>query len=79
MHFFAQSSLGTNAIAVADDQHAHHQFRINLGAPDRAIEVRQVGARVTEIQALVDAAQEVFGRDVIFQIERVEQALLSSR
>ena len=76
VHLFAQSTLGTNAIAVADDQHAHHQFRINLGAPDRAIEVRQVGARVTEIQALVDAAQEVFGRDVIFQIER---ALLSTR
>jgi len=33
----------------------------------------------TEIQALVDAAQEMLGRDVTFQIERVEQALLSSR
>jgi len=38
-----------------------------------------VGAQVTEIQALVDAAQEVLGRDVLFQVERVEQALLSSR
>lgn len=40
---------------------------------------RQVGTQITEIQALVDAAQEMLGRDVIFQIERVEQALLSSR
>jgi hypothetical protein len=38
-----------------------------------------VGAQVTEIQALVDVAQEVLGRDVLFQVERVEQALLSSR
>jgi hypothetical protein len=38
-----------------------------------------IGAQITEIQALVDAAQEVLSRDVIFQIERVEQALLSSR
>lgn len=79
MHLFAQSPLGTDAIAVADDQHAHHQFRVNRGAPDGAIEIRQVGAQVTEIQALVDAAQEVLGRDVILQIERVEQTLLPSR
>ncbi|BAP80976.1 hypothetical protein MT1_3801 [Pseudomonas sp. MT-1] len=79
MHLFAQSPLGTNAIAVADDQHAHHQFRVNRGTPDGAIEIRQIGAQITEIQALVDAAQEMLGRDVIFEIERVEQALLSSR
>lgn len=79
MHLFAQSSLGTDAIAVADDQHAHHQFRIYQGTPDGAIEIRQVGAQITEIQALVNAAQEVLGRDVIFQIERIEQALLPSR
>ncbi len=79
MHLFAQSPLGTNAIAVADDQHAHHQLRVNRGTPDGAIEIRQVGTQITEIQALVDAAQEMLGRDVVFQIERVEQALLSSR
>ena len=79
MHFFAQSPLGTNAIAVADDQHAQHQLRVNRGTPDGAIEIRQVGTQVTEIKGLVDAAQEMLGWDVIFQIERVEQALLSSR
>ncbi|KJU80114.1 hypothetical protein N619_06380 [Ectopseudomonas oleovorans] len=79
VHLFAQLPLGTNAIAVADDQHAHHQFRVNRGASDGAIEIGQVGAQVTEIQAVIDAAQEVLGRDVIFKIERVEQALLSSR
>jgi len=38
-----------------------------------------MNAQVTDILALVDAAHEVLGRDVIFQIERVEQELLSSR
>jgi hypothetical protein len=56
------------------------ELRMDLSrAPDGAIEICQIGAQITEIQALVDAAQEVLGRDVIFQIERVEQALLSSR
>lgn len=36
-----------------------------------AIEIYQISAQITDIQALVDA-------DTIFQIERVEQALLSS-
>ena len=43
VHLFAQSPLGTNAIAVADDQHAHHQLRVNRGTPDGAIEICQVG------------------------------------
>jgi len=38
-----------------------------------------VGAQITEIQALIDAAQEVLGRDVVFHTERIEQAQLSSR
>ena len=48
-------------------------------ASDGAVEVGQVCTQIAEIQALVDAAQEVLGRDVVFQIERVEQALLPSR
>lgn len=35
--------------------------------------------QIAEIQALVNAAQEVLGRNVVFQIEGVEQALLSTR
>ncbi len=79
MHLFAQLSLGTDAVAVADDQHAHHQLRINRGTSDGAVEVGQVCTQIAEIQALVDAAQKVLGRNVVFQIERVEQALLSTR
>ncbi|KAF4558096.1 hypothetical protein HBJ16_004328 [Pseudomonas sp. CES] len=62
------------AVAVANDQHAHHQLRINRRAPDGAVEIGQMGAQVAEVQALINAAQEVLGRDVLFQIERVKQA-----
>lgn len=79
MHLFAQPSLGTDAVAVANDQHPHHQLRVDRGASDGAIEIRKVAAQVTQIQALVDTAQEVLGWDVVFQIERVEQTLLSTR
>ncbi len=33
VYLFAQSPLATDAIAVADDQHAHHQLRIYRGRP----------------------------------------------
>ena len=33
MGLFAQPPFGADAIAVADDQHADHQFRINGGRP----------------------------------------------
>ncbi|MDT4877882.1 hypothetical protein FQZ97_1134350 [compost metagenome] len=79
MHLFAQPPLGTDAVAVTDDQHAHHQLRVNRRASDGAVEIGQVGAQVAEVQALIDAAQQVLGRDVLVQIERVEQARLSSR
>ena len=80
-HFRA---FGQGMIAPAGEHEGlvdqRRELRMDLSrAPDGAIEICQIGAQITEIQALVDAAQEVLGRDVIFQIERVEQALLSSR
>jgi len=38
-----------------------------------------LATQVIEFKVLINAAQEMLGRDVIFQIERVEQALLPSR
>jgi hypothetical protein len=43
MHFLTQPTLGTNAKAVADDQHADHQFWIDRRPPDLAIEGPQMG------------------------------------
>jgi hypothetical protein len=51
----------------------------NRGAPEGTIEAGQVGVQIAETWAPVDAAQEELGRDVLFQIERVEQPLLCAR
>ena len=79
MGLFAQSPLRADAIAVADDQHADHQFRINRWTPNRTVEVGEVMAQIAQIEALINAAQQVIGWDVIFEIERVKQPFLPTR
>jgi len=49
MHLFAQPTLGTDAVAVTEDQHAHHQFRVNRRAAYGVVEVSQVSAQIAEI------------------------------
>ena len=79
MRFFAQPPLGANAVAIAHDQHADHQFRINRRTPNRAIEIGEVMAQVAQIETPINAAQKVIGWDVIFKVERVKQSLLPTR
>jgi hypothetical protein len=79
MGLFAQPPFGADAIAVADDQHADHQLRINRRTPNRTIEIGKVMAQVAQIETLINAAQKVIGWDVIFKVERVKQSLLPTR
>ena len=79
MGLFAQPPFGADAIAVADDQHADHQFRINRRTPNRAIEIGEVMAQVAQIETPINAAQKVGGWNVIFKVERVKQPLLPTR
>ena len=79
MGLFAQPPFGADAIAVADDQHADHQLRINQRTPNRPLEVGEVMAQVAQIETLINAAQKVIGWDVIFKVERVKQSLLPTR
>ncbi|MNF89036.1 hypothetical protein D3C84_715410 [compost metagenome] len=79
MGLFAQPPLGANAVAIAHDQHADHQFRINRRTPNRAIEIGEVMAQVAQIESLINAAQKVIGGDVIFRVERAKQSLLPIR
>jgi hypothetical protein len=41
VQFLAQATLGTDAVAKADDQHAHHQLRINGVPTDLAVVLGQ--------------------------------------
>ena len=79
MSHFAQPTLGANAVAVAHHQQANHQSGINRWAPDWAIKIGEIMAQIAEIKASINAAQEVIGWDVIFNVERVKQSLLSAR
>ena len=76
MHFFAQPSLGPDAEAVADQQHAHHELRIDRRPTRVAVKRCQVTAQITEIKKSIYATQQIIGRNVTVEIERVEQLIL---
>lgn len=78
MHFLAQSPLGSNAEAVADDQHPHHQLGIDRRAAGVAIERSEVFAQLVEVEESIDGAQQMVGWNVIVEVEGVKQSLLTA-
>ena len=78
VYFLAHTALRTNAVAVADNQHPHHQLRIDRGPTRMAVILSQVLAQLAQIKALVDATQEMVRWNVILEIKRIEQSLLSA-
>ena len=79
MHLLAQPALRADAEAVADDQHPDHQFRIDRGAADLAVEGPKVSSDSGQIHEPVDRAKQVIGRDMPLDTELVEQRLLHHR
>lgn len=79
MHLLAQATLRTNAEAIADDQHPDHQFRINRGTTNLAVERLQVPAQAGQVNEAVDRAQQMIGRNVTLDAELIEQRLLHHR
>src|SRR5438128_285308 len=76
---FAQPALGTNAKAVPHDQHPHHQLRIDRRPPSVAVERRKMTTQLAEVENSINTAQQVISRNVIVEIERVEQLPLPAR
>ena len=72
----AEPTLGSNAEAVADDQHSDHQFRIDRGAAGVAVERCEVMPQLAEVEEAVDGSQQVSARHVLLQVERVEELVL---
>jgi len=68
--------LQLNAQAVADDQHADHQFRIDRGLPGVAVVRLQVLAQVRQVEEVVDRAQQVVLRHQVVEVEGVKKRLL---
>lgn len=77
MDFLVQPTLGPNTQAVADDEHADHEFRIDRRPAGVAVERRQMLAQFAQIQEAINASNQVIARDVIVQVECVEQVVLN--
>ena len=61
MHLVAQSPLGADAKAVADQQHADHQLRINRWASRLAVEGPQLLPDQAQISETVDRWKDMVG------------------
>ena len=79
MSLLQQRALGTNAVAVAHDQQANLKFRINRRTPDRALRVGVIAAQFAKVEESIKVAQKVVGRDVVFNVKRQIQSLLSAQ
>jgi hypothetical protein len=79
--FLAQPTLRTNAVAVAvaDNQHAHHQLGINRGPPDVAIVGPQVRPNLGQVDEPVDLSQQMIIGNAPLESEAVKQCLPLTR
>src|SRR6185437_4037125 len=59
-------------------QHADHELWINRWPPHWTVERREMLAQITKVQEVIYASQQVFARDVIIKVERVEEFVLSA-
>src|SRR5713101_1174175 len=69
----AQPPLGPDAEAVTHDQYADHQFRIDRGAADCAVERRQLLPQRAEVEKPVDLAQQVIDWNPILKAKLIKQ------
>jgi hypothetical protein len=72
MNLFAQAAFRPYAHAIADDQHADHQLRIDREATGAAVERFQRLTDVIKVEMSVDASQHVIGRDMVVKAEVIE-------
>jgi hypothetical protein len=73
MDFPAQPPFRPDAHAVSDDQHPHHQFWIDRGTANLAVERPQLRAHALEVEELIDAPNQVVAGHLVIETEIVEQ------
>jgi hypothetical protein len=72
MNFLTQAALRPYSHAIADDQHADHQLRIDRGATGVAIMRPQHLTDLIEVEMTVDASQHVIGRHMVIEAKIVK-------
>ncbi len=78
-NLLAQPALRADAEAVSHDQHPDHQLGVDRGPADRAVEGRERGVQIAEVQHPVDLAQQMTCRNPLLQAKCVEQFRLPAR
>src|ERR1700740_489982 len=73
MNLLAQPALRPYSHAIADDQHADHQLRVDRGATGVAVVRLQRLTDGIEVKMPVDASQHVIGRDMLIEAEIIKQ------
>jgi hypothetical protein len=79
VRLFAQPPFGSDAEAVADQQHPHYQLRIDRGPPGMAVERRKLPMQTAQIEDSVDLSQQMIGRHPFLEPKFIEQPLLPPR
>src|SRR5688572_15064919 len=72
-----QSPLGTDRVAVADQQHPDHQLRIYRRAADLAVERPELLTDPVEVEQRIQPTQQMVRRNLVLEPEMVEQPLLT--
>ena len=78
VNLLTQSALGTDRIAVTNQQHSDHQFRINRRTTCVAVERRDLRAEPAQIEDSVNPAQKMIGGNPVIKIELIEKPVLLS-
>ena len=76
MHFFAEPPFRPDAEAIPYQQHSDHQFGIDRGTTDRAIEWRRIPAIPINVDEPADLPQQMVAGNLILQRELTEQGTL---
>jgi hypothetical protein len=76
MDLLAQPPFRADAEAVAHDQHADHQFRIDRRSAYGAVERLQLPPQPVEFDKPINRSQQVLFRHMSFERELVEQRVL---
>ncbi len=75
VHPGAEFPLGADAAEIADQQHAHHQLRVNRGTPDQAVVPCHDAADERRVQQRVHRPEQVAGWKMVIDPHRGEHRL----
>jgi hypothetical protein len=67
MDLLAQPAFRANAVAIADDEHADQQLRVDRRPSGCAVERCQVWPNLAELDEAVDRPQHMVGRHMLLE------------